>query len=166
MPNTGMYMGQFHWPQPAYIPSYAPAHPYHPGVLPNEMHGAAPTYVAPSPGVGAGVANMRSKRDHMVTTPCSNRCLVWHSCWSIPTAKCGCSSPTTRIRAPSIPSTFPIDLFQELPHALHIPHQGCLNQYHGPPLATGSAFSFLPQVSSFSVSLERVAQYLEGGNFK
>ncbi|KAG2044607.1 hypothetical protein BDR03DRAFT_247519 [Suillus americanus] len=62
MPHTGMYMSQFPWPQPAYIPhpGYATAHPYYPhsGVPRNGTHGTAPPHaaVAPSSGVGPGVA--------------------------------------------------------------------------------------------------------------
>lgn len=57
MPDTGMHMGQFPWPQPGYIP--------HPGFYyppPNVTHGAtlkdAP--VAPLPGAGLGVAHHAS----------------------------------------------------------------------------------------------------------
>ncbi|KAG2365507.1 hypothetical protein BDR07DRAFT_643192 [Suillus spraguei] len=61
-PNTGMYMNQFPWPQPAYIPhqGYAPVHSYYPyGVPPNGMYGTAPPYTpaAPPPGVGPGAAH-------------------------------------------------------------------------------------------------------------
>ncbi|KAG1886082.1 hypothetical protein F4604DRAFT_1675754 [Suillus subluteus] len=60
MPNTGMYMGQVPWPQPAYIPpGYAPARPHFPhgGVSRNGTNGTAPPHapVAPSSGVGPGV---------------------------------------------------------------------------------------------------------------
>ncbi|KAG1868255.1 hypothetical protein DFJ58DRAFT_97576 [Suillus subalutaceus] len=59
MPNTGMYMGQVPWPQPAYIhPGYAPARPHFPhgGVSHNGTNGTAPPHapVAPSTGMYMG----------------------------------------------------------------------------------------------------------------
>ncbi|KAG2337770.1 hypothetical protein BDR05DRAFT_969889, partial [Suillus weaverae] len=59
VPNTGTPMGQIPWPQPAYIPGYAPPPNYQYGMPPNGMHGVAPQYapVAPSAGAGAGVTH-------------------------------------------------------------------------------------------------------------
>ncbi|KIK34509.1 hypothetical protein CY34DRAFT_17668 [Suillus luteus UH-Slu-Lm8-n1] len=54
MPNTGMHMGQFPWPQPGYIPHSGFDYP-----PPNVTHGAAlkDAPVAPLPVAGLGVAH-------------------------------------------------------------------------------------------------------------
>ncbi|KAG1779562.1 hypothetical protein EV702DRAFT_75310 [Suillus placidus] len=53
VPNTGMPMGQIPWPQPAYIPGYAPPQNYPYGMPLNGTHGAAPQYAPVAPTAAA-----------------------------------------------------------------------------------------------------------------
>ncbi|KAG1886136.1 hypothetical protein F4604DRAFT_1724843 [Suillus subluteus] len=143
-PNTGMYMAQFPWPQPVYIPhpGCAPAHLYYPyGVPPNGTHGAAPPHapVAPSPGVGAGVAHHAFPAGQKGYYP-SAVVPVSHATYVCP--------------------------YPPLTYALPIPHQGYPHQRHGPRLATGSASSSLPQAPGFSVGKKRVAEDLQDRDVK
>ncbi|KAG2136501.1 uncharacterized protein EDB93DRAFT_780763 [Suillus bovinus] len=142
MPNTGMYMGQFHWPQPACIlhSGYAPAHPHNPyGVPVNGTHGSyAP--VTRSPGVGARVS-------HHAFQPGQNGC---H-----PPAVANVSCATHVGPYPQHPSApflhhqpFPSTSLPGVanPYIPPIPHRGCHHRHHGTGIAAGSASSSLPRV--------------------
>ncbi|KAG2343889.1 hypothetical protein BDR05DRAFT_989629 [Suillus weaverae] len=135
VPNTRMHMGQFSWPQPAYIPGYAslPKYPY--GMPPNGMHGAAPQYapVAPSAGAGAGVA-------HQAFQPGQNGHYPPAVANVLDSTYVGPYPPLTAAAPP-----------QQYPSAPQLYHQ---------PFPSGSAPSFLPQVPTFSVAKKRVAEDL------
>ncbi|KAG1775305.1 hypothetical protein EV702DRAFT_1120092 [Suillus placidus] len=125
VPNTGTPMGQIPWPQPAYIPGYAPPPNYQYGMPPNGMHGVAPQYA--------------------------------------PVAPTAAAPPPQYLPAPPLyHQPFPSNPLQGAadPYAPPMVHQGYLQQPHGAGLATGSAFSFLPQVPNFSVAKKRVAENL------
>ncbi|KAG2336116.1 hypothetical protein BDR05DRAFT_953584 [Suillus weaverae] len=162
VPNTGMNMGQFPWPQPAYIPGYAPPPNYLYGMPPNGTHGAAPQY-APSAGVGAGVA-------HHAFQPGQNG---HHPpvVANVPDATYVGPGPPLTVAAP--PSQYPPTPppyhqpfpSNSLPGAVnpYVPPmlpQGYLQQLHGAGLATGSAPLFLPQVPTFSVAEKRITEDL------
>ncbi|KAG1782641.1 hypothetical protein EV702DRAFT_394046 [Suillus placidus] len=166
VPNAGMYMGQFPWPQPAYIPGYAPPPNYPYGMPPDGTHGAAPQYapVAPSAGVGAGVAHHAFQpAQHGYYPP---------AVAGVPGAtNVGPDQPLTAAAPPPQYPPAPPLYHQPFPsnsvpgapnpYAPPIPHQGYLQQPHGPGLAMGSASSVLPQVPNFPVAKKRVAKDLE-----
>jgi len=156
-PNADMYMGQFPSVQSAYIPyTGSTTYSYYPdGVLPNGTHGAAPldAPVAPSPGVGAGVAHPAFQAGP-------------GGCYPPPTAT---APPTQHPFAPPMchqliqSNSFPGTMTLYPPG---ISHQTYLHQYHGAGLATGSPSSFLPQAPRISVGQKRVAQDLKDRNVK
>lgn len=158
-PNADMYMGQFPSVQSAHIPytgfttySY---YPYGVGVLLNGTHGASPldAPVAPSPGVGAGVAHTAFQAGP-------------GGCCPPPTA----TAPTTRhpFAPPMCHQLLPSNSFPGTmtPDPPGISHQTHLHQYHGAGLATGSPSSVLPQEPIISVGQKRVALDLEDRNVK
>ncbi|KAG2099825.1 uncharacterized protein F5147DRAFT_331674 [Suillus discolor] len=162
MPNTGMYMGQFPWPQPACIPypGHAPAHPYYPYSVPlNGTHGAPPSYapVAHSPGVGAGVAHHVFQTGQNGYCPCAvtNVSLVTYVGPYLP--------PTAAALPPQGPPAPPLyhQPFLSFPAAANpcaspIPHQRYLHQHNGTGLVTDSA----SQAPSVSLIQRHMAEYL------
>ncbi|KAG2136521.1 uncharacterized protein EDB93DRAFT_782259 [Suillus bovinus] len=166
MPNTGMYMGQFHWPQPACIPhpGYAPAHPQYPyGVPANGTHVPyAP--VAPSSGVGAGVAPHASQ-------PGQNGCHPPTGANVACATNVGPYPPLATVAPPPQHPSAPFLYHQPFPSVSQpgaanpcvppMPHQGCLDQHRGSELTTGSASSSLPKVPSSPVGQKHSAEDIE-----
>lgn len=163
MPSTSVYMGQFPWPQPAYIPNSGIYYPY--GMPANGTHNVPPPYapVAPSPSAGAGVAHHASQAGQNVYQPpaLANVSYATHV---------GPYLPLTAAAPSQDPSTPPLyhQPFQSTsfsgganPYAAPIPHQGYFHQHHGPGLATGFASSSLPQAPSFSVSPKCIAEDID-----
>ncbi|KAG1771231.1 hypothetical protein EDD22DRAFT_604189 [Suillus occidentalis] len=156
-PNADMYMGQFPSVQSAHIPyTGSTTYSYYPyGVLPNGTHGAAPldAPVAPSPGVGAGVAHPAFQAGP-------------GGCYPPPTA----TAPTTQhpFAPPMCHQFIPSNSFPgtTTPDPPGISHQTHLHQYHGAGLATDSPSPSLPQAPRISVGQKRVAQDLEDHNVK
>ncbi|KAG1885121.1 hypothetical protein F4604DRAFT_152881 [Suillus subluteus] len=166
MSNTGMPMGQFPYPQLAYIPHPGFYYPY--GVAPNALHGAAPSYapVAPSPGVGAGVEHHAFQAGPNGYYPPAEADVT----------NVGPNPPLTEAapppQCPSAPppyhQPFPSNSFPGAgnPCAPPAPHQGYLPQNHEPGLPTTFAPLFVPQAPSWSVGQKRVAEDLEGRDAK
>ncbi|KAG1793973.1 uncharacterized protein HD556DRAFT_460302 [Suillus plorans] len=161
MPSTGMYMGQFPWPQPACIPypGHAPAHHYYPyGVPLNGMHGAPLSYapVAHSPGVGAGVTHHVFQTGQNVYCPCAvaNVSLVTYVD-SYPPPTAATLPPQTPPAPPLCHQPFPSFPAAANPCVPHIPHQRYFHQYHGPGLVMDSA----SQAPSDSLIQKHMAEY-------
>ncbi|KAG1793976.1 uncharacterized protein HD556DRAFT_460541 [Suillus plorans] len=144
-PNTCKYMGRFRWPQPSRIPFPGSYYPY--GVSANGMHSAPPAYapVALSPGVGAGFVDhafQTGQNGYFPPPGADVSCATYGGPYSLPTAAAHPPQDPSATPLYHQPISFP---GAANPYAALVPHQGYLHQNHGSVLATGSAFSSLPQ---------------------
>ncbi|KAG2125621.1 hypothetical protein BD769DRAFT_1668886 [Suillus cothurnatus] len=168
MPNSGMYMGQFPWPQPAYTPYPNFYYPY--GVAPNAPLGTAPTYApaAPSPDVGTGAEHHAFQAGPNGYYPPALPD-VSGATYDGPYPPLTGVTPQQHLSAPPLnhqpfpSSSFPGAANHYAPPA---PHQGYTHQYHGPGLPTAFAPSFVPEAPSLSVGQKRVAEDFQEHHFK
>ncbi|KAG1814005.1 uncharacterized protein BJ212DRAFT_1482351 [Suillus subaureus] len=164
MPNTGMYMGQLPWPQPAYIPHLGFYNPDN--VEPNAPHGDAPSYapVAPSPDAGAGV-------EHHAFQAGPNGYYPPAVADVSGATYVGPYPPLTQTapppQHPSAPplcrQSFPSSSFPGAanPYTPPEPYQEYIHQNHAPWLSAPFAPLFVPRAPSLSVGKKRVAEGLE-----
>ncbi|KAG2048834.1 hypothetical protein BDR06DRAFT_975678 [Suillus hirtellus] len=147
-----------------YIPNTCFYYPY--GVSADGMYSAPPACapVALSPGVGAGVVHhaFQMKQNGYYPPPGADvSCATYGGPYSLPTAATHPQQGPSATPLYHQPIPFP---GAANPYAALIPHQGYLHQHDEPVLATGSAFSSLPQAPC--ISQKHVVEHFHYHNVK